>query len=134
MVLSGEECQEPSYFIQGLYGCQRGDRGREGGSLSYQMVRVYCQREPPGHPGVSQYCPARHQSPPLLPRSPSKRKMQRISNLSIAVMYVMYFLAALFGYLTFYGMAGPWGAEAEARLGGKGLASGHSTLRTIGAH
>ncbi|KAI4532404.1 hypothetical protein MG293_017669 [Ovis ammon polii] len=28
--------------------------------------------------------------------------MQRISNLSIAVMYVMYFLAALFGYLTFY--------------------------------
>lgn len=41
--------------------------------------------------------------------------MQRISNLSIAVMYVMYFLAALFGYLTFYGMAGQrqrpgWGA------------------------
>lgn len=32
--------------------------------------------------------------------------MQHISNLSIAVMYVMYFLAALFGYLTFYGMAG----------------------------
>lgn len=28
--------------------------------------------------------------------------MQHISNLSIAVMYVMYFLAALFGYLTFY--------------------------------
>ncbi|XP_069417213.1 sodium-coupled neutral amino acid transporter 3 [Ovis canadensis] len=35
-------------------------------------------------------------------KDPSKRKMQRISNLSIAVMYVMYFLAALFGYLTFY--------------------------------
>lgn len=28
--------------------------------------------------------------------------MQHISNLSISVMYVMYFLAALFGYLTFY--------------------------------
>lgn len=59
--------------------------------------------------------------------------MQHISNLSIAVMYVMYFLAALFGYLTFYGTAA-LGAEAEARLGGKGLASGHGTLHTIGAH
>lgn len=29
--------------------------------------------------------------------------MQCISNISITVMYVMYFLAALFGYLTFYG-------------------------------
>ncbi|NXC37598.1 S38A3 protein, partial [Penelope pileata] len=37
------------------------------------------------------------------PRSPSKKKMQCISNISIAVMYLMYFLAALFGYLTFYG-------------------------------
>lgn len=36
-------------------------------------------------------------------RSPSKKKMQCISNISIAVMYLMYFLAALFGYLTFYG-------------------------------
>ncbi|MBN3316064.1 S38A3 protein, partial [Atractosteus spatula] len=36
-------------------------------------------------------------------RNPSKRKMQRVSNISIAVMYTMYFLAALFGYLTFYG-------------------------------
>ncbi|XP_059123092.1 sodium-coupled neutral amino acid transporter 3 [Peromyscus eremicus] len=35
-------------------------------------------------------------------KEPSKQKMQHISNLSIAVMYVMYFLAALFGYLTFY--------------------------------
>ncbi|CAO2633631.1 Sodium-coupled neutral amino acid transporter 3 [Lemmus lemmus] len=35
-------------------------------------------------------------------KDPSKKKMQHISNLSIAVMYVMYFLAALFGYLTFY--------------------------------
>ncbi|XP_004676193.1 PREDICTED: sodium-coupled neutral amino acid transporter 3 [Condylura cristata] len=35
-------------------------------------------------------------------KDPSKRKMQQISNISIAVMYVMYFLAALFGYLTFY--------------------------------
>lgn len=35
--------------------------------------------------------------------SPSKKKMQCISNISITVMYLMYFLAALFGYLTFYG-------------------------------
>ncbi|KAM4821533.1 sodium-coupled neutral amino acid transporter 3 isoform 1-T5 [Thomomys bottae] len=35
-------------------------------------------------------------------KNPSKKKMQHISNLSIAVMYIMYFLAALFGYLTFY--------------------------------
>ncbi|XP_078517382.1 sodium-coupled neutral amino acid transporter 3 [Lissotriton helveticus] len=35
-------------------------------------------------------------------KEPSKRKMQHISNISITVMYVMYFLAALFGYLTFY--------------------------------
>uniref|UniRef100_A0A452SWU6 Solute carrier family 38 member 3 n=1 Tax=Ursus americanus TaxID=9643 RepID=A0A452SWU6_URSAM len=50
----------------------------------------------------SQVPTAWHQSPPLLRHSPSKRKMQHISNLSISVMYVMYFLAALFGYLTFY--------------------------------
>uniref|UniRef100_A0A8C3CRE7 Solute carrier family 38 member 3 n=1 Tax=Cairina moschata TaxID=8855 RepID=A0A8C3CRE7_CAIMO len=36
-------------------------------------------------------------------KDPSKKKMQCISNISIAVMYLMYFLAALFGYLTFYG-------------------------------
>ncbi|EHB14827.1 Sodium-coupled neutral amino acid transporter 3 [Heterocephalus glaber] len=35
-------------------------------------------------------------------KDPTKRKMQHVSNLSITVMYVMYFLAALFGYLTFY--------------------------------
>ncbi|XP_034961891.1 sodium-coupled neutral amino acid transporter 3 [Zootoca vivipara] len=36
-------------------------------------------------------------------KDPTKKKMQCISNISIAVMYIMYFLAALFGYLTFYG-------------------------------
>eukprot|EP00076_Gallus_gallus_P026167 XP_015148981.1 sodium-coupled neutral amino acid transporter 3 isoform X1 [Gallus gallus] len=36
-------------------------------------------------------------------KNPSKKKMQCISNISITVMYLMYFLAALFGYLTFYG-------------------------------
>ncbi|XP_008103236.1 sodium-coupled neutral amino acid transporter 3 [Anolis carolinensis] len=36
-------------------------------------------------------------------KEPTKKKMQCISNISITVMYVMYFLAALFGYLTFYG-------------------------------
>lgn len=35
--------------------------------------------------------------------SPTQRRMQHVSNLSILVMYTMYFLAALFGYLTFYG-------------------------------
>lgn len=35
-------------------------------------------------------------------RNPSKKKMQHVSNIAIFIMYVMYFLAALFGYLTFY--------------------------------
>lgn len=38
--------------------------------------------------------------------SPSKQRMQKVSNISIFVMYSMYFLAALFGYLTFKGEAG----------------------------
>uniref|UniRef100_A0A1A7XX90 Amino acid transporter transmembrane domain-containing protein n=1 Tax=Iconisemion striatum TaxID=60296 RepID=A0A1A7XX90_9TELE len=42
-------------------------------------------------------------------RNATKKKMQHVSNISIAVMYIMYFLAALFGYLTFYG-------EVEAEL------------------
>uniref|UniRef100_A0AAY4BRW2 Amino acid transporter transmembrane domain-containing protein n=1 Tax=Denticeps clupeoides TaxID=299321 RepID=A0AAY4BRW2_9TELE len=33
--------------------------------------------------------------------------MQHVSNLSILIMYVMYFMAALFGYLTFYGKVEP---------------------------
>lgn len=59
-------------------------------------------------------------NPSSAPHSPSKRKMQHISNLSIAVMYVMYFLAALFGYLTFYGMAGPWGRRQRPGWGARG--------------
>ncbi|XP_040015071.1 sodium-coupled neutral amino acid transporter 3-like isoform X2 [Xiphias gladius] len=35
-------------------------------------------------------------------RNATKKKMQKVSNISIFVMYSMYFLAALFGYLTFY--------------------------------
>uniref|UniRef100_A0A3P8TQX3 Solute carrier family 38 member 3a n=1 Tax=Amphiprion percula TaxID=161767 RepID=A0A3P8TQX3_AMPPE len=42
-------------------------------------------------------------------RNATKKKMQHVANISIAVMYGMYFLAALFGYLTFYG-------EVEAEL------------------
>ncbi|XP_041809043.1 sodium-coupled neutral amino acid transporter 3-like [Chelmon rostratus] len=34
-------------------------------------------------------------------RNPTKKRMQQVSNISIFVMYTMYFLAALFGYLTF---------------------------------
>ncbi|KAM7006569.1 sodium-coupled neutral amino acid transporter 3 [Tautogolabrus adspersus] len=40
-------------------------------------------------------------------RDPTKKKMQKVSNLSILVMYTMYFLAALFGYLTFKGNVEP---------------------------
>ncbi|XP_034544130.1 sodium-coupled neutral amino acid transporter 3 [Notolabrus celidotus] len=40
-------------------------------------------------------------------RNPTKKKMQKVSNLSILVMYTMYFLAALFGYLTFKGNVEP---------------------------
>ncbi|XP_012773985.2 sodium-coupled neutral amino acid transporter 3 isoform X1 [Maylandia zebra] len=40
-------------------------------------------------------------------RNPSKKKMQKVSNISILIMYTMYFLAALFGYLTFYGNVEP---------------------------
>lgn len=40
-------------------------------------------------------------------RNPSKKKMQKVSNISIFVMYSMYFLAALFGYLTFYDKVEP---------------------------
>uniref|UniRef100_A0A8C7M598 Solute carrier family 38 member 3a n=1 Tax=Oncorhynchus kisutch TaxID=8019 RepID=A0A8C7M598_ONCKI len=36
-------------------------------------------------------------------KNPTKQRMQHVSNISIVVMYTMYFLAALFGYLTFYG-------------------------------
>ncbi|XP_061730633.1 sodium-coupled neutral amino acid transporter 3 isoform X1 [Nerophis ophidion] len=40
-------------------------------------------------------------------RNPTKKKMQKVSNISIFVMYTMYFLAALFGYLTFYDKVEP---------------------------
>ncbi|KAF3689953.1 Sodium-coupled neutral amino acid transporter 3 [Channa argus] len=40
-------------------------------------------------------------------RNPTKKKMQKVSNISILVMYCMYFLAALFGYLTFYDKVEP---------------------------
>lgn len=40
-------------------------------------------------------------------RNPTQKKMQKVSNLSILVMYTMYFLAALFGYLTFYDKVEP---------------------------
>ncbi|KAM6980395.1 sodium-coupled neutral amino acid transporter 3 [Aplochiton taeniatus] len=40
-------------------------------------------------------------------KNPTQKRMQQVSNLSILVMYTMYFLAALFGYLTFYGKVEP---------------------------
>uniref|UniRef100_A0A8C5MQP4 Solute carrier family 38 member 4 n=1 Tax=Leptobrachium leishanense TaxID=445787 RepID=A0A8C5MQP4_9ANUR len=39
-------------------------------------------------------------------KSRSRRKMQNVSNVSIAAMLAMYLFAALFGYLTFYGEVG----------------------------
>lgn len=42
---------------------------------------------------------------PLLsrPNSRSRRKMQGVANVSFLAMFIMYLLAALFGYLTFNG-------------------------------
>ncbi|KAM4588061.1 sodium-coupled neutral amino acid transporter 3 isoform 2-T4 [Odontesthes bonariensis] len=40
-------------------------------------------------------------------QNPTQKRMQRVSNISIFIMYTMYFLAALFGYLTFYGNVEP---------------------------
>ncbi|XP_047438668.1 sodium-coupled neutral amino acid transporter 3 isoform X2 [Mugil cephalus] len=40
-------------------------------------------------------------------RNPTQKRMQKVSNISILVMYTMYFLAALFGYLTFYDKVEP---------------------------
>uniref|UniRef100_A0A4W3JQG0 Solute carrier family 38 member 3b n=1 Tax=Callorhinchus milii TaxID=7868 RepID=A0A4W3JQG0_CALMI len=42
-----------------------------------------------------------HSSQIYLPK-PSSKSMQHVSNISILFMYIMYFFAALFGYLTFY--------------------------------
>ncbi|XP_029287463.1 sodium-coupled neutral amino acid transporter 3 isoform X2 [Cottoperca gobio] len=39
--------------------------------------------------------------------NPTQKRMQKVSNISIFVMYSMYFLAALFGYLTFYDKVEP---------------------------
>ena len=60
---------------------------------------------------------------PTIYCSPSKKKMQCVSNISITVMYIMYFLAALFGYLTFYGEPagrGPGAPPACWHRGGAG--------------
>lgn len=35
--------------------------------------------------------------------SRSQKKMQLVSNISFFAMFVMYFMTAIFGYLTFYG-------------------------------
>lgn len=49
-------------------------------------------------------------------RNPTKEKMQKVSNISIFVMYSMYFLAALFGYLTFYDKVEPELLHTYARI------------------
>ncbi|XP_078390991.1 sodium-coupled neutral amino acid transporter 5b isoform X1 [Cetorhinus maximus] len=40
-------------------------------------------------------------------RSPTKLRMQKVANVSIAAMFIMYLITALFGYLTFYGNVEP---------------------------
>ncbi|XP_051865040.1 sodium-coupled neutral amino acid transporter 5b [Pristis pectinata] len=40
-------------------------------------------------------------------RSPTKQRMQKVANLSIMAMFVMYLTTAVFGYLTFYGTVEP---------------------------
>lgn len=42
----------------------------------------------------------------LHPISRSRRKMQGVANVSFLAMFLMYLLAALFGYLTFNGKLG----------------------------
>lgn len=39
--------------------------------------------------------------------SRSRRKMQNVANVSFLAMFIMYLLAALFGYLTFNGESPP---------------------------
>ncbi|KAK2898601.1 hypothetical protein Q8A67_010019 [Cirrhinus molitorella] len=36
-------------------------------------------------------------------KNPSKKRMQKVANISISAMFIMYLLTAIFGYLTFYG-------------------------------
>ncbi|XP_016317481.1 sodium-coupled neutral amino acid transporter 3-like isoform X3 [Sinocyclocheilus anshuiensis] len=36
-------------------------------------------------------------------KNPSKKRMQKVANISILTMFVMYLVTAIFGYLTFYG-------------------------------
>lgn len=36
-------------------------------------------------------------------KDPSKKRMQKVANISVLAMFVMYLLTAIFGYLTFYG-------------------------------
>uniref|UniRef100_A0A8V8TRG7 Solute carrier family 38 member 6 n=1 Tax=Homo sapiens TaxID=9606 RepID=A0A8V8TRG7_HUMAN len=37
-------------------------------------------------------------------QSPSKKRMQNVTNTAIALSFLIYFISALFGYLTFYGL------------------------------
>uniref|UniRef100_A0A8C5ESN8 Sodium-coupled neutral amino acid transporter 3-like n=1 Tax=Gouania willdenowi TaxID=441366 RepID=A0A8C5ESN8_GOUWI len=48
--------------------------------------------------------------------NPTRKRMQNVSNISIFVMYTMYFLAALFGYLTFYDKVEPELLHTYARI------------------
>lgn len=41
--------------------------------------------------------------PACLYLSATKKRMQKVANISILAMFVMYLLTALFGYLTFFG-------------------------------
>ncbi|XP_072929006.1 sodium-coupled neutral amino acid transporter 3 isoform X2 [Hemitrygon akajei] len=49
-------------------------------------------------------------------KNPTKKRMQQVANVSVLVMYLMYFLAALFGYLTFYGRVEPEMLHTYSRI------------------
>lgn len=45
---------------------------------------------------------------------PTKRRMQKVTNVSISLSFMLYMLSALFGYLTFYGRPAPAPAPADS--------------------
>lgn len=53
----------------------------------------------------------------LMSFRPSKSRMQKVSNIGIGLSFLLYFISALFGYLTFYGkLEGPHVIKFPLRL------------------
>lgn len=49
------------------------------------------------------FCFLTHFQNPLSSLRPSKTRMQNVTNVSLGLSVLIYFISALFGYLTFYG-------------------------------